>query len=524
MHPLISKLLHWFLSSGTLFFAAGAVAEPAAPAAAAPAAPASSPDPAPAAAPAAEPAAPAAAPSLTEIVNKAAADAEKSLTKPAEPPAAAPPVADPAKPAVADPAKPAADPAKPAAEVQPAAAEPNPLDKLGPLPAEKITAALADAPPAVQEFLKEKGLSVETLSANARLAAQTSQFLERVPSLEALDVALEGNANFQKLESGLPAVQSVQDFDKFMTETLVPMSFILDEKGQPIPDPDNPGAFKNDGSIGKLIDFSADVRDAKLGELADMLIAGAGTNEQAKSYATDLKAAVEFVGQFIKNGYRMPGAPDGKTDTKNLPKDVQERLANAEKIERESKERDAKSTQAALDQKEDRIISQTDKYVAPIIKDFLDKTALSGELKALISETVWSKLTSQMAANTVYRQQRDNLSPNAPDYEQRRVALNKQYMAERVVKILETVVGQIGGPVVDANKARQDKIDSQSKASGMEPRTSGTTPQSHPAELSSEDIGKKALDMARVKNPNAEVGSREYWEAVSQLKKLPTAV
>ena len=219
-------------------------------------------------------------------------------------------------------------------------------------------------------------MSVETLSANARLAAQTSQFLERVPSLEALDVALEGNANFQKLESGLPAVQSVQDFDKFMTETLVPMSFILDDKGQPIPDPDNPGAFKNDGSIGKLIDFSADVRDAKLGELADMMIAGAGTNEQAKSYATDLKAAVEFVGQFIKNGYRMPGAPDGKTDTKNLPKDVQERLANAEKIERESKERDAKSTQAALDQKEDRIISQTDKYVAPIIKDFLDKTAL----------------------------------------------------------------------------------------------------------------------------------------------------
>ena len=146
MHPLISKLLHWFLYGGTLFFAAGAVAEPAAPAAAAPAAPASSPDPAPAAAPAAEPAAPAtpAAPSLTDIVNKAAADAEKSLTKTAEPPAAAQPVADPAKPA--------ADPAKPAAEVQPAAAEPNPLDKLGPLPAEKITAALADAPPAVQEF------------------------------------------------------------------------------------------------------------------------------------------------------------------------------------------------------------------------------------------------------------------------------------------------------------------------------------------------------------------------------------
>jgi hypothetical protein len=522
MNLLISKLLHWFLYSGTLFFAAGAVADPAP--AAAPSAPASSPDPAPAAAPAAEPAAPAAAPaapSLSEIVSKAAADAEKSLTKPAAEvkPAAATPTET--KPAVAEPPKTEGETKPAAAETKPAA-EPNPLDKMGPLPAEKIAAALTDAPAAVQEFLKEKGLSVETLTANARLAAQTAQFLERVPSLEALDVALQGNANFQLLETQLPAVQTVQDFDKFMMETLVPMSFIRDEKGQPIPDPDIPGAFKNDGSIGKLIDYSAAVRDQKIVELADMMLKAATTDED-KAFATDLKGAAEFLGNFIKGGYKKPGA-DGTADVAKLPKDVQEKLARADKIEKESKERDAKTTQAALDQKEERIISQTDKYVAPIIKDFLDKTALSAELKTLVAETVWSKLVGQMVNNNLYQQQRDLLSPNAPDYEQRRVALNKQYMAERVVKILETVVGQIGAPVVDANKARQDKIDSQSTASAMEPRTTGTTVQTHPAATSSEDIGKKALDMARAKNPNAEVGSREYWEAITQLKKLPTAV
>jgi hypothetical protein len=520
MNLLISKLLHWFLYSGTLFFAAGAVADPAA------AAPAS--DPAPASTPAGSPdtsgsqpaAQPAAAPSLSEIVNKAAADAEKSLTKPAGgPEVTAPPVET--KPAVTEPAK-ADGETKPAAVETKPAAEPNPLDKLGPLPAEKIAAALTEAPEAVQQFLKEKGLSVETLTANARLAAQTSQFLERVPSLEALDVALQGNANFQLLETQLPAVQTVEDFDKFMMETLVPMSFIRDEKGQPIPDPDIPGAFKNDGSIGKLIDYSAAVRDNKIGELADLMLAQAKTDED-KSFASDLKGAVEFIGKFISGGYKKPGA-DGAADVSKLPKEVQDRLARADKIEKESKERDAKTTQAALDQKEERIISQTDKYVAPIIKDFLDKTALSAELKTLVAETVWSKLVDQMVKNNLYQQQRDLLSPNAPDYEQRRVALNKQYMAERVVKILETVVGQIGGPVVDANKARQDKIDSQSKASGMEPKTSGTTPQTHPAATSSEDLGKKALEMAKAKNPNAEVGSREYWEAITQLKKLPTAV
>jgi hypothetical protein len=516
MHPLISNLLHWFLYGGTLLFAAGAVAEPsaAAPAAAPAATPAA--EPSTPAAPAAQPATPAAEPNIRDLVNEAAADAEKELTaaKPAEPAAA--PAAEPAKPAAAEPAKPAAEPAKPAAEAQPAATEPNPLDKLGPLPAEKITAALAEAPAEVQQFLKDKGLSVESLTANARLAAQTSQFLERVPSIEALDVALEGNANFQRLETGLPAVQTVQDFDKFMTDTLVPMSFIRDGTGQPIPDPDIPGAFKNDGSIAKLIDYSAAVRDSKIVELADMMLKAATTDED-KAFATDLKGAMEFVGKFIDNGYRMPGAADGKTDLSKLPKEVQDRLARADKIERESRERDARSTQAALDQKEDRIISQTDKYVAPIIKDFLDKTALSAELKTLISETVWAKLTAQMDQNTVYKQQRDLLSPNAPDYEQRRVALNKQYMAERVVKILETVVGQIGGPVVDANKSRQEKLDSQSTASRMDPKTSGTQPQSFPAAGTTDQAHSKAMEMARAENPNAKEGGPEYWRAVIKL-------
>ena len=454
-----------------------------------------------------------AAPSLSDIVSKAADAAEKSLTKPAV-----------EVPAV-EPAKPAAEPAKPTEETKPAepakpAAEVNPLDKLGPLPAEKITAALAEAPPEVQQFLKDKGLSVESLTENARLAAQTSQFLERFPTLEAADTALEGAQNFWKLDTGLPAVQDQEGFDKFMMEALVPLSLIRDEQGNPIPDPDNPGAFKNDGSIGKLIDYSAAVRDTKLAELADMMVAGAKTDE-AKSFATDLKGAVNFIKAFIDNGYKMPGE---KTEVKDLPPDLKARVERAERIERESKERDVSTQQQALNQKEDKIIDQTTKAIEPTIKAFLDKTALNDKLKVRITNIVWNELTERMLKNPTYIRQRDQLSPNAPDYEQRRVALNKSYMQERIVKILEDVVGDLGGPVVNANKARQEQIDAQSKASAMEPRTSGTTVQAQPALSTSEDIGKKALEMAKLKNPNATVGSREYWEAITQLKKLPTAV
>jgi len=483
-------------------------------------APSITPSSAPVSAPETAPATPAtpatpAAPSLSDIVSKAADAAEKSLTKPAETVAPPPEV----KPAAAE-TKPAEGETKPVvAETKPAA-EPNPLDKLGPLPAEKITAALAEAPPEVQQYLKDKGLSVESLTENARLAAQTSQFMERFPTLEAADTALEGAQQFWKLDTGLPAVQSVEDFDKFMMETLVPMSFERDEAGNPIPDPANPGAFKNDGSIGKLIEYSANVRDSKISELAEMMVKGAAT-EEAKSYAADLKGAVDFLKAFIDNGYKMPGE---KTEIKDLPPDLKARVERAEQTERDSKARDASTQQQALDQKENKIIDLTTKSIEPTIKAFLDKTALNDKLKARITNIVWNELTERMLKNPTYIRQRDNLSPNAPEYEQRRVALNKSYMQERIVKILEDVVGDLGGPVVDANKARQEKIESQSKASTMEPKTSGTTLQSQPALSSSEDIGKKALEMAKLKNPNASVGSREYWEAVTQLKKLPTAV
>jgi hypothetical protein len=513
---LLSRFVDWFLYSSTFFFAAGAVAAPPAgeSSAAAPTSDSGSSS--------SQPAAPASTPepNINDIVHEAAAEVEKELTQPAAAPAAeTKPAAVETKPATTEPAKPAAETKPAAAETKPAA-EANPLDKLGPLPAEKITAALAEAPEAVKAYLQEKGLSIEALSENARLAAQTSQFLEKVPSLEALDIALEGNANFLKLDQGLPQVQSVEQFDKFMTDVLVPMSFIRDANGQPIPDPAT-GGFKNDGSIAKLIDYSAAVRDSKIGELADMMLKAAATDD-AKAYATDLKGAVDFLKQFISNGYKMPGSNDADAE-KSLPPSVKERLARADQIERESRDRDARTNQAAMDQKENHIIAETDKVISPLIKDILDKTALSSELKTHIAETVWTKLVDQMQKNTLYQQQRDRLSPSAPDYEQRRVATNLTYMKERVVKLIESIVGKLGAPVVDANKARHDKIDSQSKAAAMEPKTSGTQPQSFPANSSTDQVHAKALELARAKNPNAKEGDADYWRAMLALD-TPAAV
>lgn len=505
MNLLISKLLHWFAFGGTMFFAAaaGAIADVGA-------APAVTPEPAAPAAAEPAPVTPAAPPSLSDIVKGAAERAEKELTKPAaEVPAAETPKPD------AEAAKPDAEAAKPAEATKPA--EVNPLDKIGALPAEKITAALAKASPETLQFLKDEGLSVEALADNARLAAQTTQYQEMFPSVEAGKEALTGAQNFWKLDQGLPAVQTLEGFDKFMMETLVPMSYLRDEAGNPIPDPSSPGAFKNDGSIGKLVDFSADVRDRSMADLAEKMLAAGGTEEQ-QNFAKDLKGALQFVGEFIKNGYKMPGE---KVDTKTLPKDVQERLDRADKIEKESKDRETQTATQTYELNESKITDNTYAQLSPVVKQMLDGTAFSGKLKDHIANLAWTQVTESVMKESLYLRQRDQMSPAAKDYQQQRVALNLNYIKPKLVKIIEGLASDFGQPIVDANKARHEKLDSQAKAGQMEPRTSGSTPQTHTAASTPDDISKKALELARQTNPNAELGGREYFAAVMKLKQLP---
>ena len=95
-------------------------------------------------------------------------------------------------------------------------------------------------------------------------------------------------------------------------------------------------------------------------------------------------------------------------------------------------------------------------------------------------------------------------------------------MTTLIAKSLAKIIPQVGGPIVESNKQRQDKIAAQQQAGRMEPRSGSTTPQSHPGPLTSpDDIEKKALEMARAENPNAGLGSREFYQAIFKLKGMP---
>jgi len=93
---------------------------------------------------------------------------------------------------------------------------------------------------------------------------------------------------------------------------------------------------------------------------------------------------------------------------------VQERLDRADRIERESRERDSNTQTQALNQKEDRIIDQTTKAIEPTIKTFLDKTALNDTLKTRITKMVWNELTDQVLKNDLYRRDATNCLPLLP--------------------------------------------------------------------------------------------------------------
>ncbi len=445
---------------------------------------------------------------IEEAVARSISEAEKTLGKPAE--AAPPTVASPAAEA------PAAEAPKPGEAVAPPA-EANPLDKLGPLPAEKIAAAFKEAPPEVAAFLKEKGLDVETLTQTARDAALATQYQERFPTVEAADTALQGAQNFWKLDEQFPAIKDVATFDKFMMDTLVPLSYILDEEGKPIPDPNIPGAFKNDGSVGRFIKLTTDVEMGKLSEIGSLMLQGAKTEEE-KNYAEDIITASKFIEDFRTAGYKMPGS---KTDIKSLPADVQARLAEADRIKTDSQTTQAQQQQTAVTQREEKILDQTYDKLTSVFK-VLDNSALPDSVKTMVADKVWDKVVEALDKNALYKQQRDSLSPRSPNYQERRVALNEQHMKPLIAKVLAEIIPQVGGPIVDANKERHAKIDTQQQAGRMEPRSGSTTPQSHPGPLTSvDDLHTKALEMARAQNPNAAPGSREYFAAFQKLKGLP---
>lgn len=387
----------------------------------------------------------------------------------------------------------------------------DPLDKIGPLPAEKIAAALK-ADPEGEAKLASLGLSGAKLIETAREAAQATQFKELFPTLEIAQVAKQGSENFAVLDEKFPAIKDEAGYNDFMMNTLVPMSYIRDADGKPIPDPGMPGAFKTDGSVARFIKMSNDVEFGQIKHIAGLL----SQREDGKEFSQDLLAAVDFIQDFRNNGYQIPGAkPAPGTEKPALPPEVQAELDRHRAAERERHTSDQAAEQTKFETFENGVTDTTFEQMSPLIKGVLDQTSLTNFEKETVTERVWKDIAETLSKNQGFKSTADQMMSRrefSGAIKQRRVAHNLNSMKAIYLTAVDKYLAQAGTSRVEKNKDLLNKIDTQKKAAQMEPKT-GAVAASSPASMTGDQLWEKAKELARTENHGDEPSNAQIIKA-----------
>jgi hypothetical protein len=404
--------------------------------------------------------------------------------------------------------------------------EASPLDKIGPLPAEQLAAVLTEDK-ALDQALTGKTIKLadgrevslkDAMFETSRAAAEGSQFKELFPTIEDAKFAQEGAGHFFKLDAEFPAIKTSDDFSRFMMDTLVPLSYVLDEKGQPIPDPNIPGAYKTDGSVANFLKHSNDVEFAQINKIGE-LMGQRATSDDDKEFAEALTSAVKFLNDFRNNGYRKPGTASGE---QTIPPEVKTELETLRARERETTEKQTQQQQKDHADFESKIVDGTNAQLTPTIEKALNMTALNDALKTKVAEEIWKRVTATVEKNPTFTQRREQMMSRRQMNDsvlQQRVAHNANYMKSILPKIIEDVTKEWGIQMVKENKERQNKIATQIADSKMEPKTGSTAALSQPAVLSDDQIHDKAVEMARAEH-GRNANNSQILAKVLELKKL----
>lgn len=450
---------------------------------------------------------------IRQAVSKALPlDAEGNISKPADKPAT-PPVAK-AEPEVVKPAETpaetpeakaerekleAAKPAEPPAEV-------DPLDKIGPLPAEKLAAALTENPE-LEAALTKAGIDKDTLFQTARDAAMTSQFTEIFPTVDSAKFAQESAGHFYQIEESFPSIQTVDDLDKFVMDTMLPLSIINGPDGKPLTNAD--GTFKTDGSVSRFLKLGTDYDMGMSSNLADKILASANTLPEGEAktaqveYAQNLKAAIDYIQDFRNNGYRMPGP---KPVNSAVSPEVQQRLDRADQIERESNERNAENARKEEELFDNNVFDDTMKVADSLISEALNRSSLPDNLKEKAAGEIQSAIGNSMKSNKEYQRMSASYRAKGLNDETRKAlaAHNTRTIRGLYGKIVEKVLGEYGATQIAASAARQQKIATQVEKDRSHPSSASAAPGKGPALLTDADIRKQAYENAKKANGGKE--------------------
>jgi hypothetical protein len=408
-------------------------------------------------------------------------DKKKEAQLPADPAPVDPPPVDPA--AVTDPVVDPAAPVDPAAKVdepKPAAVvPPNPLDKAGTLPAEKLATSFED--PEFAAAMEKQGYSKEQLMETARNAALAEEFVNVAGTPQAAKFAAEAATHFYDIEEGFTGIKSIQDFDKFMSGVMLPLSFKLGPDGQPLKKAD--GSYETDGTVSRFFEMATQY-DSQI--LQSLIAKMPQDNEDVK----DLNAALEIINNFRKNGYKL-GAPPA-------PLTEEQKQREAQLAEREKNINTATANARAADAEkfEGRVLEATEKELETLIGATVNQSALSDALKAKATEDIYVGLAKALDSDRTFKQMARQARAHGMSDEvfASLVALNTNTLKAKYRDVAAKVMKEYGISVIGRNADERSKTDAQLAADRQNPKVGTTAARSTRTTLTADQIESQAAE------------------------------
>lgn len=399
------------------------------------------------------------------------------------------------------------------AEEKPAEAEPNPLDKIGPLPVEKLAATLKDNPALAAE-LEKAGLEPEVLYETARQAALAEQFMDVVPTPDAAKFAVESANHFYDIEERFPQIKTIEDIDKFVMETMLPLSVLRDPNTGEALKNDN-GTFKTDGSVERFLKLNTDIDHRIMREqLAPQIIAqgkqmGGEEGERLTTYGEQVQAAIDFIDEFRNNGYRVPGEKPAE-----LPEAFRVELEQARARDQEITQRENQVLEEKAGVLEGQVNTDTVGWLDPLIRDTINSTSLDDYGKKNAVRDIHTAILQRLENHRTFQKQKEAIwakyQPGKNDDAVRKelVALNKSTTNSFIQRAMQDVLSKAGARRLEAAAKRQDKIDTQIKSDRMNPGSTAAASPTAPPVLTVDEAYKADVEAATAKNagrpPNAQ--------------------
>ncbi len=387
------------------------------------------------------------------------------------------------------------------AAAEKAAQPPNPLDQGGPLPVETLAKTIADNPALAAE-LEKAGLDPETLYETSRQAALAEQFIATgLVTPQAAAFAAENAQHFYDIEDGFPKIESLQDFDAYVTNTLLPLSVLRDPAtNQPLMNPDG-RSYQTDGSIEKFFSRANQMETLVRAKQADALIAEftRSGNEEGLAEAQRLRDAIVLAQEFQDNGYKLPGQ---KKETSQRSPEDQALLDQAARERQESARIRSEGQQKADEAYQTGVYTDTMAATTPLITEWLERTSLTANEKALLAEKVHDQTWAALKTNRHFQANKEHLYTlgNSDQNKAAIVSLTKAAFGVEATRILRKELEKAGGKQISKQQAKLAKIDTQVANDRMNQGT-GTTPAAKPAAtMTSAQIRTQAIENYKAKN------------------------